>query len=474
MIDRRTFLVGAAFAPLLARSSPRGLEDAIRGSVLYRGGKGFATAAHVYNERFDGVLPDAVARPLDADDVRKAVQWLVGRGMPTRPRSGGHSYAGYSTLRGGVVLDLRNLRGMTLDRRSGTVTIGVSAQLIDVYAALNGHGVTIPAGSCPSVGIGGHALGGGMGLVGRAFGLTSDNVIGARIVTADGRLRDIDRHGDPDLLWALRGGGGGNFGVVTDLTVRIHEVPSSASWFVVTWPWSSASAALDAWLHWAPHAPDSLTSVFHLETGPRVLVAGQYLGAAADLARLLAPLQGVGGATVSAGLQDYFGLMVRWAGCLGRSPASCHTVGTSAGGALERASFDAKSDYIAKPLSAAGREVLIGAIEQRGAEPGSAAILFDSYGGAINRIDSNATAFVHRDSLACIQYLSYNGGGGWLTATHSRMRPYVSGFAYQNYIDPDLGDWRHAYYGANYRRLVEVQRAVDPHHYFNFPQAVGH
>jgi FAD binding domain-containing protein/berberine-like enzyme len=462
-----------ALAPRAA-PSPRTLAQAIRGPVLVRGSKGFAAAAHVYNERFDHLLPNAVARPVDAGDVRSAVRWLVSHGVPMRARSGGHSYAGYSTRSGGVVLDLGSLSGVSVDKRAGTATIGAGAQLIDVYRALNSRGVTVPAGSCPSVGIGGHALGGGMGLVGRAFGLASDNLIAAQIVTADGKLRTADSKTDPDLLWALRGGGGGNFGVVTRFKFRVHRVPASAGWFVITWPWSSAGEALDAWLRWAPHVRDTMTSIFHLQTGPAVGIAGQYLGSVHDLGALLAPMRSVRGASQSTGTQGYFDLMLRWAGCLGRSFASCHTVGTYPGGMLERASFGAKSDYLSKPLSAAGREVLTSAIERRQGQPGSGAILFDSYGGAINRVAPGKTAFVHRNEICCIQYLSYNGGESWLDSTYARMRPHVTGTAYQNYIDPSLHDWRRAYYGANYRRLVRTQREVDPHHYFNFAQAVGH
>jgi FAD/FMN-containing dehydrogenase len=419
-------------------------------------------------------LPDAVARPLDALDVRDAVRWLVSRGVRTRARSGGHSYAGYSTREGGTVLDLRKLSRVSIDRRAGTATIGAGAQLIDVYAALNARGITIPAGSCPSVGIAGHALGGGMGLVGRAFGLASDNLMAVQIVTVDGKLRTVDSRHEPELLWALRGGGGGNFGVATAFKFRTHPIPRAASWFIVRWPWSSAGAALDAWLRWAPHVKDAMTSVFHLETGPSVLVAGQYLGSAHDLGALLRPMAAVAGASVSSGMQDYFGLMLRWAGCVGRSRESCHTTGTRPGGMLERASFRAKSDYLMKSLSASGRAVLTGAIEQRQAQPGSGAILFDAYGGAINRVPPGKTAFVHRNAICCIQYLSYDGGEAWLDTTHAKMRPHVSGMAYQNYIDHDLGDWRRAYYGANYRRLVAVRREVDPHHYFDFAQAIGH
>jgi hypothetical protein len=140
---------------------------------------------------------------------------------------------------------------------------------------------------------------------------------------------------------------------------------------------------------------------------------------------------------------------------------------------LERASFRAKSDYVTASLSDRARAVLIQAIEQRQGQPGSGAILFDCYGGAINRVAPSATAFVHRDALACIQYLTYSGGASWLKSTHASMRPYVSGMAYQNYTDPELQQWQGAYYGSNYARLAGVQRRVDPYHYFKFPQAIG-
>ena len=404
-----------------------------------------------------------------------ALRWLVAKQVPFRVRSGGHSYAGYSTIGGGVVLDLRRLDHVAVAPNGALATIGAGAQLIDVYAALAAHGRTIPAGSCPSVGIGGHALGGGMGLAGRAFGLTADNIVAVRLVTAEGTVKLVDERTDPQLLWALRGGGGGNFGIATEFTLGLHSTPASASWFSVTWPWSQAADALAAWQAWAPHAPDEITSIFHLETGaesPVVSVAGQYLGPGGALAQLLAALTAGGGA-LSLGQSSYLALQVRWAGCLGVPLQSCHTVNTAPGGTLPRADFAAKSDYVTVPLPAAGREALVSAINLKQGQPGSGAILFDSYGGAINRVAADATAFVHRDALCCIQYLAYDGGGSWLRQTHDRMRPYVSGMAYQNYIDPDLPSWRHAYYGANYGRLVATQRRVDPAHVFRFPQAIG-
>ncbi|MBV9196156.1 MAG: FAD-binding oxidoreductase [Solirubrobacterales bacterium] len=486
-IDRRKFLARSAGAAGLsltggvvlgrvAGAGARGIGPPIRGQVIKRGAPDFLTAAHVYNERFDNVLPSLVARPIDAADVRAAITWAVKNGVPLRARSGGHSYAGYSTLSGGMVLDLRNLRQVTVDTRNGTATIGAGAQLIDVYATLAARGVTIPAGSCPSVGIAGHALGGGMGLAARQFGLTADNLLSAEMVTADGRARTASARREPDLYWALRGGGGGNFGVVTSLSFRVHAVPRTVATFFLTWPWSRAADALDAWQRWAPHARSQLTSIFHLNGGggaTSVNVSGQYFGPASDLGRLLAPLTAVGGARLFAADRGYMQAQLYFAGCSSISLTACHTVGTRTGGTLTRDNFEATSDYVGRALPTAARRALIRAAEARAAIAGHGSILFDSYGGAINRVAGDATAFVHRSVLFCVQYLSYDGGGPWLAAIKRTMAPYVTGGAYLNYTDPGLAHWQTAYYGSNYSRLLAIRRAVDPHHYFNFPQAIG-
>jgi FAD binding domain/Berberine and berberine like len=486
LVDRRAFLAQAGAGGLalaaaaqgarLTRAAARSAGPPIRGQVIRRGTDGFRQAAHVYNERFDGVLPSLIARPLNAADVRTAVSWGVSHHVPLRARSGGHSYAGYSTLSGGMVLDLRNMRSVQVDTHHRTVTVGAGAQLIDVYAALSAHGLTIPAGSCPSVGIAGHALGGGMGLAGRQFGLTTDNLLSAQIVTADGHLRTASGNSNPDLYWALRGGGGGNFGVVTSLRFRAHPVPRTVSSFFVSWPWSHAADALAAWQAWAPHARSQLTSIFHLSGGHGVTsvnVTGQYFGLASDLGRLLAPLTAVGGASVHAANHSYLNAQQLFAGCATVSLKACHTEGTRPGGTLARASFRAKSDYVGKQLPASARQILVSQVEARAHMPGSGAILFDSYGGAINRVKPAATAFVHRNVLCCIQYLSYNSGTSWLDTVFAKMRPYVTGGAYFNYTDPDLKHWQSAYYGSNYPRLLKIRRKYDPHHYFNFPQAIG-
>lgn len=467
----------AAFAATDPRV--RELRQLVDGPVLAPGSPAYETERLVYNQRFDGVRPLAVVQALDVADVQAVVRWAQRRGVSVIPRSGGHSYAGYSTG-SGVVLDLSRFRAIRLE--GGTAVIGAGAQLIDVYAALAAKGATIPAGSCATVGIGGLALGGGVGLAARLYGTTSDNIQSLRIVTADGRLRTCDAKHNADLFWACRGGGGRNFGIVTDMRLRARHV-AQASYFIGSWPWSAAPELIPAWQRWAPHTADALTTICRLATGgsgPTLQVFGQYIGPEGKIRGLLAPLVSAAPPTsLTTGTSGYFDLILRWAGCLGRSQAACHLVAEH--GTLNRATFAAKSDYVGRAFPAGAVRVLQRRLEARQSSPhGSGALIMDSYGGAIARVRAGATAFVHRTPLCSMQYLAYWGAAvhgppslAWIRGFQHAMRPYVTGGAYQNYIDPDLEDWRRAYYGSNYARLVAVKRRHDPDRLFRFPQAIG-
>ena len=451
------------FAARLSKRAARALRSAVRGPVLLPRTPGYDARRLVYNTRFDGLRPDAVVLPLDTRDVQAVVRWADRFDIRLVPRSGGHSYGGYSTAEKGVVVDLRRLRGVRV--ADGRATVGPATQLIDVYARLARRGLVVPAGSCPSVGIGGLALGGGHGLSGRRFGLTSDNLVAATIVTADGRARRVDRDTNEDLYWACRGGGGGNFGIVTSLTLQAHR-SRGGSWFFVRFPWSQAGEALAAWQRFAPGAPPALTSIFSLGTTggsgePSVTSVGQFHGPEARLRALIRPLTRVGGASVSTGSDSTMGLVRRWAG------------------SSARARFRAKSDYFDEPLPPRARGAMIDWIERRQRAPseGSGALLLDAYGGALNRPRPDATAFVHRDMLFSLQYLTYFGGSGqaanrWINGVWRSMRPFASGEAYQNYIDPQLERWQSAYYGSNLERLREIKRQVDPDFRFRFRQAI--
>jgi FAD/FMN-containing dehydrogenase len=480
-VDRRQFLVGSAGAVLLplpaepsalSRRALRELRAAVRGRVVVPRD----SARLVYNTRFESRRPDAVVHVESTGDVAAAVRWADRFDVRLVARSGGHSYAGYSSTGDGVVLDLSRLRGIRVS--GGRATVGPGAQLIDVQRALTRRGLSVPAGSCPTVGVGGLALGGGHGLAGRRFGLTSDNLVAARIVTADGRVRRVDARTNEDVYWACRGGGGGNFGVVTSLTLRTHRAPGAA-YFFVSWPWSQADEAIAAWQRFAPEAPPALTSILSLGTtggggSPRVAALGQYFGEVGALRRLVRPLTRVAGASLSTGSSSYFTMVLRWAGCLDGGFAACHR--------STRSAFFAKSDYFDRAVGRAGRARMIDWIERRQRRPslGSGALLLDAYGGALNRPAADATAFVHRDMLFSLQYLAYVGGGAdaargsrrWINGTWRALRPHASGEAYQNYIDPDLDRWQRAYYGDNLERLREIKRDVDPDFRFRFPQAI--
>jgi len=503
-MDRREFLersgrvalaagvVGTlpALTRLAAAAPPdrrlRELARSIHGTVVAPGSAAYDQARLLESTRFDAVHPQAIVYCTSALEVSKTLRWARKYGIHVVPRSGGHSYAGYSTTTG-VVLDVSRMSGVSV--RGQTAVVGAGAQLIDVYSKLAARGVTIPAGSCPTVGVAGLALGGGHGFASRKLGLTCDNVKSLQVVTAAGDVLTCDATHHPDLYWASRGGGGGNFGVATSFTFRVHPVSNVAT-YSIEWPWAQARQAIAAWQAFAPHAPDELFSVCDLlatDPGPaaaraHVVSSGQFFGSEADLRTLIAPLANTGTpTTVSTRTRTYMEAVLFFAGCSGETVAQCHQ---SPRGTVGRSTFKAKSDYVRTPLPAAAIDQLVQAIEARQANPqlGRGSVLLDAYGGAINRVPRTATAFVHRDQLFSIQYIAQWAPGSpasrvaanqqWLRSLTAAMHPSVSGQAYQNYIDPELAGWAAAYYGSNYTRLRAVKRRYDPRNAFRFAQSV--
>ena len=206
--------------------------------------------------RFDGFHPQAVVRCRNADDVAAALGVARRTGLELAVRSGGHCFAGHSSS-DGIVLDVGPLAGVALDGE--IATLGAGTRLGAVYDALAPHGVTLPAGCGPRVAIAGLALGGGLGVLGRQHGVTSDSLVGARVVLADGRIVDCDAEREPDLFWALRGAGAAGFGVVTSLAFRTCLAPRSTTFHLV-WPLRAAADVIGAWQEWAPDGPDELAA----------------------------------------------------------------------------------------------------------------------------------------------------------------------------------------------------------------------
>jgi FAD/FMN-containing dehydrogenase len=457
----------------------RQLARTLDGTVVARGDGAYARARLLVSTRFDGVHPRAVVFCETVADVEKSVRWARKHHVHVVARGGGHSYGGYSTTPG-VVIDVSRIAGVHIAPNGRTATVGAGARLIDVYNALWQHGLAIPAGSCPTVGIAGLTLGGGVGFAARKLGLTCDRLRSARVVLASGRAVRCSAAQHRDLFWALRGGGGGNFGIVTDFTFRPAPVDKVAT-FSIEWPWTQAERAIAAWQKFAPHAPDELFSICNLSASGRggtthVVAFGQFFGSEHELRSLIAPLVNTGTPTrVSTETMSYMSAVLKWAGCH-QSLDACHL---QPRGTLGRETFKAASDYFSRPLPPAGIAALLRSVElrQQDGRPGS--LLLDSYGGAINRVPKRATAFVHRNVLFSCQYVaSWRAGERaasnieWVRRTRARMRPYASGFAYQNYIDPDLEHWQHAYYGSNLPRLRAVKRRYDPQNFFHFARSI--
>lgn len=454
-------LAAPGAAPAASRLTPAqisALKLAVRGPVFTPGAKGYTAAARLFNSRYNGIRPPAVVEVASAADVQAVVRWANRYDIPLVPRSGGNAYNGASTSTSGVVVDVGALDRVALNG-SGVATVGPGARLLDVYASLARRGATIPAGSCPNVALGGHALGGGMGLAGRGLGLTLDRISSITAVTADGKLRTCSASQNRDLFWALRGGGG-SFALVTSISLRVHRV-SSAAWFRIFYPASERAAALAAFDALVPGGPSNLTGICTL-TPTEAIIQGEYLGSQSTLEQVIAPLRAIPGARVNIGTSGYFDLMRMWAACSeGASDQQCIDIAPQ--------SFDASSIYVTRKLSSAGRSAFVAAADT------GATLVCDSYGGKINDVSPSATAFVHRGARFSVQIVSYAPiatAKRRVNGARSRIARYGNGQAYQNYSDLALRSPLQDYYGANLKRLRQIKGQVDPDDRFQVTQGI--
>jgi len=495
--DRRSVVLGGAAIgaaalcrPLAVAADPTPADwQALRRRLSTHelslpGEPSYRKAHELFNPRFDRFKPAGIAYCAGHADVSACLSFATKFSLPVRARAGGHSYAGWSSVTGGLIIDISRIS--SFKAATGTVTVGAGLDLISLYGRLAALGLAVPGGSCPTVGLAGLTLGGGVGVLSRQYGLTSDNLQSLRIVTADGSVLSCDSTHNSDLFWACRGGGGGNFGVATSFTFHTHPLRRLVRFFL-QWPWSRASSVVGAWQSWAPPAPQALWSNMHLSAAfggsPQISVGGTYIAGLAGAHRLLNHLYGMVGAAPSVAIvesQSFLEVMLIEAGCLPTSSVKSCKAGA------RRVPFFAKSDFFTSKLSGPGISALLAGIERlsgiAGAGGGAGSIAFDAFGGAINNVPADATAFVHRNALFLAQYYtSWNFPGSaagvtrqheWLRSFYADLHPHASGQAYQNYVDPDLTDWRQEYYGANYPRLQAFKAKYDPTGLFHFPQGI--
>jgi len=444
------------------------LQRAIDGDVVLPGSPDYDSIRKPAIPRFHDVLPQAVVLCRTPADVAETIRLARRVGLPAAARSGGHCFAGRSSTEG-IVVDVTPMRSVSV---SGEVaTVGAGARLGEVYDALAEHDLTVPAGCGPTVGIAGLTLGGGLGILGRKHGLTADHLLAAQVVLADGRVVDCDQRHDPELFWALRGAGGGFFGVVTSLAFRTLPAPDATSFHLV-WQATDAAAVIDTWQAWAPDGPDELaasllvTAAGDLQQPPVVNVFGAMLGTEADTAALLEELVARVGADPTSAVRKHQSYRATKRYLAEHGPGEKRPLGHPF----------SKSEFFARRLPTDAVAALLENFSEGRVAGQSRELDFTPWGGAYNRVPADATAFVHRQARSLLKHAVVVDPGTpstereaarrWLARSWAAVHPWGTGGVYQNFADPDLDDWAHAYYGGNLDRLVRARAAYDPGGYF--------
>ncbi|MGW0481476.1 FAD-binding oxidoreductase [Nonomuraea sp. NPDC003214] len=444
------------------------------GPRLIRPGEpGYQARRKPFLGTLDEALPAAVACCGTEADVIGALELARARGLPFALRGGGHSFAEHSSTTG-LLVDLGGMR--TIEVGDGTVRVGPGVRIGELARRLAEHGRMVPCGWCPAVGVTGAVLGGGYGVFSRLYGLGADHLLAARVVLADGRAVEA---GD-DLLWGLRGAGGGTFGAVTRLTLRTRPiVPVTAVQAICGF--GDAAALVDAWQHWAPGAPDEVNLEIAVIAGdepeeePYAVLFGVVAGPQEQAAELVAALAPVDRLTLTR---------------LEGAAAACHHsyADGGAGAATELPQGErpglrlSKSGFLPGVLPRGAVEDLLERLAADRVYGEIRDLEFVPWAGAIGRVGPAATAFAHRTPRFLLKQAVQVGfrasdsrrrdAHAWLRRTWERISPWTSG-VYPNYPDPDLADWARAYHGANLPRLRELKAVYDPHGVFGSAQPLG-
>jgi len=428
------------------------LAGSIQGQVALPSNAGYAGAKNIFNSRFDNSTPAAVVTVKSIGDVQRAVAFAARNGVKVAARSGGHSYIGASAANSAMVVDVRQLPGgITYDDNNGLATIPAAADLDSVHTALAAHGRLIPSGSCPTVGVAGSTLGGGLGSDARQWGLTCDALVSASVVlpSGDAITATPDDHGD--LYWALRGGGGGNFGVVTSFTLRTFPT-TDRDVVTLEFPAGSAEQVILGWNQWLSAADRAIWGMVNVAAsqaspGCRVTLAtppGAGPGRAADIIAAIG-VQATSNTSQTLNRMDF--------------------VHYFEGGdqAWHPRVFVAGSDIVGE-MTPAAAQAIVAATTAWPRDAGSASAVIESLSGAVSDVGPGDTAFPWRRQAASIQWYSEPSntaevGDTWLAAAHQAMGANSVG-GYVNYVEP--GSAAPRYFGANLPRLNAVRQQYDP------------
>jgi len=430
---------------------------------------------------YEHLVPRAIVFCQSVRDVQNAVRWARENGVALRARSGRHSYEGYSLSADALIVDVSEMDQISLDQDFGIARVGAGVYCLDLHEQLYDVGVTVPAASGASVGIAGLALGGGFGVVSRRFGLTCDAIDGLDIVNAEGELVRADKETNEDLYWACRGGGGGNFGIVTSFDLRVQPI-SYVAVCNVTWRWADFETVVDAWQNWAPSAPNDISTFLRLAVNGVITLFGQMTPASpADLASFPQSLQPILACAPPTGISiqtmPYSAAAAIFAG------ADPENIKWMLHPHNDRQAFKSTSAVATSLFPPDALKLLRAQLEAAPPqtdwetnEPSMVQLL--AGGGAPAQVPVDATAVPHRPAKFVVQYDSYwtdpadqQRSTDWIEAVRTTMLPYASG-AYVNYVDSTLPNYANQYYGVNLPRLMVVKKAVDPGNFFSFQQSI--
>ena len=472
LLNRRNFSAicsSAIIKPAIALSQSATELPETRNLRLVRSSDaGAAELSDGYATQFRST-PDLRAMCADAEAMQSSLRWARATGRSFAVRSGGHCFEGFSQ-HNDMVIDVREARQIEIDADAGLVTIGSGVQVGPLLRQLAASGFTIPAGTHSNVGMAGHTLGGGFGYFVRRDGLLIDHLVSATMVTADGDIVDASQTSHPDLFWALRGGGGGQFGIVATMTFRIQR-ETRLHWINIVEPVDATRAAeiLFLWQRWSVSSPRHLCTHLSIsrrgESGFLIALKGLSDGARGDVLQELKLLM--------RRKKDLHPTRVRSGTMDAILP---HMLPPAK---MPHANLKSKSYLFSAPLDERGT---LDFLKTLLSYP-SATITtnFESLGGAMADVSAEETAFPHRDAILIVHL---QGNAGLLNENETPINaamidmervlaPRATGGVYVNYPDVSLADWGQRYWSQNLARLKAVKNAYDPDNVFDHTHSIA-
>ena len=437
------------------------LKKQVRGEVLRQSERGYDEARSIYNAMIDR-RPALVVLCAGTADAAASVRFAREHNLPLSIRGGGHNVAGNAVCDGGLMLHMGKLKGVQVDVKNRTATAQPGVTLGDYDRATTSLDLVTPVGVVSGTGIAGLTLGGGLGWLMGKYGLACDNLIGAEVVTAEGKIVQASEAENADLLWGLRGGGG-NFGIVTEFRYRLHPLENTIGGLLI-YPLEKSKEVLRFFREITPQCPDDLAVAAALLNAPDGTPVSAFVvcynGDPKQGEKILAPIRAFGPPVADAvGPVPFIQQQTLFDPAY--PPGRFHYWKAGFMNSLPEEAIDVAIEHFARRPSP------------------MTALMFEHMHGAASRVPADATAFAHR-----FNHYNFSAFGVWENAKDNEVnrkwvqdfwqaaRPYLSGRAYVNYLSQEGADRVREAYGPNYERLAALKKKYDPTNFFRLNQNI--